>query len=29
MDTLNKIILEGYERTRKDLEEIKSSTFIE
>lgn len=29
MDTLNKIILEGYERSRKDLETIKSINVIE
>ena len=28
MDTLNKIILEGYQRTRKDFEELKSTNNI-
>jgi len=28
MDTLNKIILDGYERTRKDFEELKSTTHL-
>lgn len=28
MDTLNRIILDGYERTRKDFEELKSSNNL-